>query len=232
MGICPPLERMAAGPPILMFPAAGQLRGYLSYYDRVAGCAIAMMVGVRRLWSEPAYPIAPPCRRFSPRGPVGAREPGAVLAGHQARLASNPVARTAPRMTRVTTCALEMRDRCPALTPVMWAPARRAMNVSCAGRMTRSPVPITAHDGMVVQAREQPGRSWPQILAIALWVSARLQRLRAAITRERVLGHRPGRGRAMAFSGRGSSRSSCPCRSERDAPLLRAQARPSLLRRG
>ena len=27
-------------------------------------------------------------------------------------------------MTRVTTDGLEMRDRCPALTSVMWAPAR------------------------------------------------------------------------------------------------------------
>ena len=47
---------------------------------------------------------------------------------------------------------LEIRDRCPALTSVMWAPARLAMNVCSAGGMTRSPVPITAHDGMVFQA--------------------------------------------------------------------------------
>src|SRR5437016_3847951 len=45
------------------------------------------------------------------------------------RLAGHPVAWTASRMTRVTTEGLEMRDRCPALTSVMWAPARWAMNV-------------------------------------------------------------------------------------------------------
>ena len=55
-------------------------------------------------------------------------------------------------MTRVTTGALVMRDRCPALTSVMWAPARWAMNVSSAGGMTWSAVPITAQDGMVFQA--------------------------------------------------------------------------------
>ena len=55
-------------------------------------------------------------------------------------------------MTRVTTDGSEMRDKCPALTSVMWAPARRAMNVSSAGGMTWSAVPITAQDGIVFQA--------------------------------------------------------------------------------
>src|SRR6478609_1716247 len=50
---------------------------------------------------------------------------------------SHPVASTASRMTRVTTGASEMRDRCPASTSVMRAPARLAMNVSSAGGMTR-----------------------------------------------------------------------------------------------
>src|SRR5262249_8700456 len=52
--------------------------------------------------------------------------PGRVGSLHAA---GHPVAWTAARMTRVTTDGLEMRDRCPALTSVMWAPARLAMNV-------------------------------------------------------------------------------------------------------
>src|SRR4029077_19455749 len=68
------------------------------------------------------------------------------------RLAGHPVAWTASRMTRVTTDGLEMRDRGPALTSVMRAPARLAMNVSSAGGMTWSAVPITAQDGVVFQA--------------------------------------------------------------------------------
>jgi hypothetical protein len=43
------------------------------------------------------------------------------------------------------------------LTSVMWALARLAMNVSPAGGMTRSAVPITAHDGMVFQAGAPDG---------------------------------------------------------------------------
>ena len=42
-------------------------------------------------------------------------------------------------MTRVTTGALVMRDRCPALTSVMWAPARWAMNVSSAATEPSGP---------------------------------------------------------------------------------------------
>jgi hypothetical protein len=42
------------------------------------------------------------------------------------------VAWTAWRMTRVTTDGLEMRDRCPALTSVMWAPALASSKVPAA----------------------------------------------------------------------------------------------------
>ena len=57
-------------------------------------------------------------------------------------------------MTRVTTDGSEIRDRCPALTPVMRAPARLAMIASSAGGMTWSAVPITAQDGMVRQGED------------------------------------------------------------------------------
>src|SRR6185312_13472389 len=72
--------------------------------------------------------------------------------------ASHPVASTASRMTRVTTGASEMRDRCPASTSVMRAPARLAMNVSSAGGMTRSPDPTHGprRDGLPGRG---PGRS-------------------------------------------------------------------------
>src|SRR5215471_2042371 len=89
----------------------------------------------------------------APPGSAGVRRTRrAGFAGTPGRLAGHPVAWTAWRMTRVTTGALVMRDRCPALTSVMWAPARWAMNVSSAGGMTWSAVPITAQDGMVFQA--------------------------------------------------------------------------------
>src|SRR5256885_16598385 len=70
-------------------------------------------------------------------------------------------------MTRVTTDGLEMRDRCPALTSVMRAPARFAMNVWLAAGMTWSAVPITAQDGMVFQAGA------PNVAASALAASGR-----------------------------------------------------------
>ncbi len=73
-------------------------------------------------------------------------------------------------MTRVTTDGLEMRDRCPALTSVMWAPARWAMNVSSAGGMTWSAVPITAQDGMVFQAGGPDG-SVNALAASGRWVA-------------------------------------------------------------
>ena len=74
---------------------------------------------------------------------------------------------TALRMTLVTADGLEMRDRCPALTSVMWAPARWAMNVWLAAGMTWSAVPITAQDGMVFQA------GVPNVAASALAASGR-----------------------------------------------------------
>src|SRR5256885_7467249 len=74
-------------------------------------------------------------------------------------------------MTRVTTGASEMRDRCPASTSVMRAPARLAMNVSSAGGMTRSPVPITAQDGMVFQAGGPDG-SLNALAASGRWGAA------------------------------------------------------------
>jgi hypothetical protein len=61
------------------------------------------------------------------------------------------------------TDGLEIRDRCPALTSVMWAPARVAMKVRSAGGMTRSAVPTTAQDGMLFQAGGPEG--WPRVLA-------------------------------------------------------------------
>jgi hypothetical protein len=74
-------------------------------------------------------------------------------------------------MTRVTTPGLEIRDRWPALTSVMWAPARWAMDCSKAGGMTLSAVPITAHDGMVFQAGVPEGS--PSVLAASgRWVAA------------------------------------------------------------
>ena len=88
-----------------------------------------------------------------------------------ARNAGHPVAWTALRMTRVTTDGSEMRDRCPALTSVMRAPARRAMNVSSAGGMTWSAVPITAQDGMVFQAGGPDG-SVNALAASGRWVAA------------------------------------------------------------
>ena len=78
---------------------------------------------------------------------------------------------TALRMTLVTTDGLEMRDRCPALTSVMWAPARWAMKVSTAGGMTMSAVPTTAQDGIVLQAGGPDG-STSVLAASGRWVAA------------------------------------------------------------
>ena len=88
-------------------------------------------------------------------------------------------------MTRVTTGALEMRDRCPALTSVMWAPARLAMNVSSG--MTWSAVPITAQDGMVFQAGGPDG-SVNALAASGRWVAA----MTAAWLAGRPLAKHPG----------------------------------------
>src|SRR5260221_9063728 len=73
------------------------------------------------------------------------------------------VALAARRMTLVTVPAREIRDRWPALTSVMRAPARWAMDCSKAGGMTLSAVPMTAHDGMVFQAGVPDGS--PSVLA-------------------------------------------------------------------
>src|SRR5258707_15598070 len=73
------------------------------------------------------------------------------------------VAMAARRMTLVTVSAREIRDRWPALTSVMRAPARWAMDCSKAGGMTLSAVPMTAHDGMVFQAGVPDGS--PSVLA-------------------------------------------------------------------
>src|SRR5215468_6408357 len=82
-----------------------------------------------------------------------------------------PVALAASIMTFVTVLAREIMDKCPALTSVMWAPARWAMKVSSAGGMTRSAVPITAQDGMVFQAGGPEGS--PSVLAASgRWVAA------------------------------------------------------------
>ena len=62
-------------------------------------------------------------------------------------------------------------DRCPALTSVMWAPARWAMNFCSAGGRTWSAVPITAQDGMVFQAGGPEG-SCRVLAASGRWVAA------------------------------------------------------------
>jgi hypothetical protein len=64
-----------------------------------------------------------------------------------------------------------MMDRCPALTSVMWAPARLAMKSCLAGGRTRSAVPITSQDGMVFHAGGPEGS--PRVLAASgRWVAA------------------------------------------------------------
>src|SRR5258707_13890133 len=66
-------------------------------------------------------------------------------------------------MTLVTVLAREIKDRWPALTSVMRAPARWAMDCSKAGGMTLSAVPMTAHDGMGFQAGVPDGS--PSVVA-------------------------------------------------------------------
>src|SRR5260221_13212540 len=83
--------------------------------------------------------------------------------GRLAVIAVQLVALAARRMTLVTVSAREIRDRWPALTSVMRAPARWAMDCSKAGGMTLSAVPMTAHDGMVFQAGVPDGS--PGVLA-------------------------------------------------------------------
>jgi hypothetical protein len=74
-------------------------------------------------------------------------------------------------MTWATVSGSAIMDRCPAFTSVMWAPARLAMKVSSAGGMTRSAVPITAHDGMVFQAGTPDG-SLNALAVSGRWVAA------------------------------------------------------------
>jgi len=74
-------------------------------------------------------------------------------------------------MTPATVSGSAIMDRCPALTSVMWAPARLAMKVSSAGGMTWSAVPITAQDGMVFQAGGPEG-SCRVLAASGRWVAA------------------------------------------------------------
>src|ERR1700722_11175037 len=74
-------------------------------------------------------------------------------------------------MTLVTAPGSAIMDRCPALTLVMWALARLAMNSSKAGGMTLSAVPITAHDGTIFQAGVPEG-SDSVLAASGRWVTA------------------------------------------------------------
>src|SRR5258705_13489715 len=90
-------------------------------------------------------------------------------------------------MTRVTTPGLEIRDRCPALTLVMWALARLAMNSSKAGGMALSAVPIPAHDGLVFQAGVPEG-SPSELAGSGRWVAA----MTAAWLAGRPLAKQPG----------------------------------------
>src|SRR5258708_37588452 len=97
------------------------------------------------------------------------------------------VAVAAFRMTLATVSAREIRDRWPALTSVMWAPARWAMDCSKAGGMTLSAVPMTAQDGMVFQAGVPDGS--PSVLAASgRWVAAMI----AAAGAGRPLAKQPG----------------------------------------
>src|SRR5262249_49071051 len=117
---------------------------------------------------------------------TGSRGPGVRSAGHQAG-SRHPVAWTALRMTRVTTWALVIRDRGPAVTTVMRAPARRAMNVWFATGITWSAVPITAQDGMVFQAGV-PNVAPSALAASGRWVAA----MTAARLAGRPLAKHPG----------------------------------------
>src|SRR5712671_6528728 len=97
------------------------------------------------------------------------------------------VALAARRMTLVTVSAREIRDRWPALTSVMRAFARWAMDCSKAGGMTLSAVPITAHEGMVFQAGVPDG-SESVLAATGRWVAAMTAAWRAG----RPLAKQPG----------------------------------------
>src|SRR6516162_5174000 len=98
-----------------------------------------------------------------------------------------PVALAASMMTFVTVLAREIIDRCPALTSMMWAWACWAMEVSTAGGMTRSAVPITAQDGMVAQAGGPEGSN-SVLSASGRWMAA----MTAAWGAGRPLAKQPG----------------------------------------
>ena len=68
-------------------------------------------------------------------------------------------------MTLVTAFGLEMRLRCPALTRVIVAAAREAMNSCAAGVMIWSSVPRTYQDGIDFQAGTPLG-SMPALKAM------------------------------------------------------------------
>src|SRR5690242_8517509 len=92
-------------------------------------------------------------------------------AGGRGKAARQVVARTACRMTLVTTPGSEIMDRCGACTSVMRACAFSAMASCSAGGMAWSAVPTTAQDGMVFQAGTPVG--WVRaMVAIGAWVAA------------------------------------------------------------
>src|SRR6202050_1632816 len=95
--------------------------------------------------------------------------PARSLAGGSA--VRQVAARTACRVTLVTTPGSEIIDRCGAFTSVMWACAFSAMASCNAGGMAWSAVPTTAQDGMVFQAGTPEG--WVRALvAIGAWSAA------------------------------------------------------------
>src|SRR6185437_13802602 len=124
--------------------------------------------GASHPWKSPAWTQPDPSRAPAP-------------------LAGQPVALAACLMTWATVSGSMSRDRCPASTSVMWAPARLAMKVSSAGGMTRSAVPITAQDAMVFQAGGPDGSA--NALAVSgRWVAA----MTAAWLAARPLAKQPG----------------------------------------
>ena len=81
------------------------------------------------------------------------------------------VARTACRITFVTTPGSEAMERCGAFTSVMWACAFSAMASCSVGGMAWSAAPTTAHDGIVYQAGTPDG-SARALVAMGSWVTA------------------------------------------------------------
>src|SRR5690242_16368798 len=99
-------------------------------------------------------------------------------AGGRGKAARQVVARTACRMTLVTTPGSEIMARCGAFNSVMRACAFSAMASCNAGGMAWSAVPTTAQDGMVFQAGAPDG--WVRaIVASGAWSAARTRASRA-----------------------------------------------------